>query len=115
MLETGNYDVYASALVTAPTGDPEYFFHTCALDQSTKNRGFYHNDRLEALAKEMHQTFDIEKRNQLAIEMQQIILDDHAFYFVSYLQMGILSRKGVTGLAAHPSDYYEITAELDVQ
>lgn len=115
VLETGNYDVYASALVTAPTGDPEYFFHTCALDQSTKNRGFYHNDRLEALAKEMHQTFDTEKRNQLAIEMQQIILDDHAFYFISYLQMGILSRKGVTGLAAHPSDYYEITAELDVQ
>lgn len=115
VLEAGNYDVYASALVTAPTGDPEYFFHTCTLDQSTKNRGFYHNDRLEALAKEMHQTFDIEKRNQLAIEMQQIILDDHAFYFISYLQMGILSRKGVTGLAAHPSDYYEITAELDVQ
>ena len=115
VLEAGNYDVYASALVTAPTGDPEYFFHTCALDQSTKNRGFYHNDRLEALAKEMHQTFDIEKRNQLAIEMQQIILDDHAFYFISYLEMGILSRKGVTGLAAHPSDYYEITAELDVQ
>ena len=42
-------------------------------------------------------------------------MEDQAIYFISYLQMGILSRKGVTRLAAHPSDYYEITAELDVQ
>ena len=115
ILETGDYDIYASALVTAPTGDPEYFFTTCALDSSTKNRGFYHSDRLETLAKELHQTFDIEKRNQLAKDMQQVILDDHAFFFASYLEMSILSRKGVKGLQPHPCDYYEITADLDVE
>lgn len=115
ILETGEYDMYASALVTAPTGDPEYFFTTCALDQSTKNRGFYHSDRLEALYTELHQTYDINKRNQLAKEMQQVILDDHAFLFVSYLQMSILSRKGVKGMVAHPCDYYEITADLDLE
>ena len=27
------WDVYASAMVTAPTGDPEYFFTSCALDE----------------------------------------------------------------------------------
>ena len=26
------WDVYASAMVTAPTGDPEYFFTSCTLD-----------------------------------------------------------------------------------
>lgn len=115
ILEKGDYDIYASALVTAPTGDPEYFFTTCALDASIKNRGFYHNDILEALAKELHETFEPAKRNQLAKEMQHIILDDNAFFFVSYLQMSILSRKGVKGLSPHPCDYYEITADLDVE
>ena len=28
------WDVYASAMVTAPTGDPQYFFTSCALDSS---------------------------------------------------------------------------------
>ena len=44
--------------------------------------------------------------------MQQILLDDDAFVFCSHLQMNLVSRAGVTGLKAHPCDYYEITAEL---
>ena len=33
------WDVYASAMVTAPTGDPEYFFTSCTLDESASNNG----------------------------------------------------------------------------
>ena len=46
------WDVYASAMVTAPTGDPEYFFTTHCLDSSAVNNGHYHSDRLEELEKE---------------------------------------------------------------
>lgn len=115
VLKTGDYDVYVSALVTAPTGDPEYFFTTCALDSSAKNRGFYHSSRLEELEDKLHTAFAPEERTKLAIEMQQVILDDYAFFFASHLQMGIVARKGVTGLTAHPCDYYEITSDLDVK
>lgn len=115
VLASGAYDIYASALVTAPTGDPEYFFTTCCLDSSAKNRGNYHNDELEALAAELHTTFDAEKRAGLATKMQQVILDDNAFVFASHLQMCIVSRKGVTGMTAHPCDYYEITVDLAVE
>ena len=44
--------------------------------------------------------------------MQQVILEDDAFVFCSYLQMSMISKSSVTGLAAHPCDFYEITAEL---
>lgn len=115
VLETGEYDVYVSSLTTAPTGDPEYFFTTCALESSAKNRGHYKNDELEALYEELHTTFDADKRSELAIKMQQMILDDNAFFFVSHLNMGIVTRANVTGMAAHPCDYYEITADLDVE
>lgn len=112
-LDKGDWDIFAGAFVSAPTGDPEYFFTTHCLDSSTKNRGGYHSDKLEALEQKMAKTFDIQKRNALAVKMTQTILDDHAFVFASHLKMSIVSGKGVSGLVAHPSDYYEITADLD--
>lgn len=113
VIETGDWDIYASAFVCAPTGDPEYFFTTHCLDSSTHNRGGYHSDRLEKLEARMSTTFDVEERASLATEMTQTILDDYAFIFASHLRMSIVSGEGVTGLNAHPCDYYEITADLD--
>lgn len=108
------WDVYAAAFVTCPTGDPMVFFQTHCLDNSVKNRGGYHSDRLEELAAQMNGTFDTDERNRLAIRMQQQILDDNAFVFCSFLRMSIIHRKGVTGLTARACDYYELTAELDI-
>ena len=113
VIETGEWDIYASAFVCAPTGDPEYFFTTHCLDSSTHNRGGYHSDRLEELEAQMSTTFDAEERDSLAVEMTQTILDDNAFIFASHLRMSIVSGEGVTGLNAHPCDYYEITVDLD--
>lgn len=110
--DPGAWDVYASAMVTAPTGDPEYFFTTHCLDGSSANNGRYHSDRLEELEKELAETFDTARRGELAVLMQQAILDDNAFIFCSHLKMSMISRAGVTGLTAHPCDFYEITADL---
>lgn len=110
--DAGAWDVYASAMVTAPTGDPEYFFASHCLDSSTVNNGHYHSDQLEELASELSRTFDTDQRAKLAVRMQQVILEDDAFVFCSYLQMSMISKSSVTGLAAHPCDFYEITAEL---
>ena len=112
-IESGEWDIYASAFVTAPTGDPEFFFTTHCLDASSKNRGGYHSDELEALEAQMSQTFDVNERAKLATQMTQVILDDNSFVFASHLKMSIVSGEGVTGLIAHPCDYYEITVDLD--
>ncbi|WP_294496808.1 ABC transporter substrate-binding protein [uncultured Gemmiger sp.] len=109
------WDMYASALVTAPTGDPAYFFSSCCLDGSSANHGGYHSDALEALAGELAATFDTGRRNRLAVQMQQQILDDDAYIFCAHLEMNLVARAGVTGLTAHPCDYYEITAALQVE
>ena len=114
ILPTGQWDIYVSAFVTAPTGDPAYFFTTHTLKDSAKNRGGYYNEELEKLAAQLATEFDQEKRADLAIQMQQIILDDCAFVFASHLKMSFVMKKNIDGLEAHPSDYYEITANLDV-
>ena len=66
----------------------------------------------EELETEMASVFDTEKRGELAVQMQQTILDDHAFVFCSHLKMSMISKSSVTGLVAHPCDFYEITADL---
>ncbi len=106
------WDVYASAMVTAPTGDPAYFFTSHCLDSSAANNGRYHRDTLEALAAELNETFDTGRRAKLAVEMQQILLEDDAFVFCAHLQMSMISQSNVTGLVAHPCDFYEITVDL---
>ena len=113
LLKKGNWDVYVSAFVSAPTGDPEYFFTTHCLQDSSKNRGGYYSETLEMLEQQLSGEFDTEKRTELAIEMTQMLLDDHMFFFTSHLKMSMVSGEGVTGLTAHPCDYYEITVNLD--
>lgn len=103
------WDVYASAMVTAPTGDPAYFFTTHALQSSSENNGGYVNPELEALAETLSNTFDPAKREALAVEMQNRILADDAFVFAAHLKMTMVARDGVEGLKAHPTDFYEIT------
>ncbi len=113
--ETTGWDVYGAAFVTCGIGDPMYFFSTNCLKDSTKNRGGYVNEDLEELAAEMNNTFDIDTRNDLAVQMQQKILDDDAFIFCSFLRMSMITKSNVSGLLAHPCDYYELTADLDIE
>lgn len=68
----------------------------------------------KSLAVQLNSTFDTTERNQIAIEMQQQLLDDNAFVFCSFLEMSMISQANVTGLTAHACDYYELTADLDI-
>lgn len=109
----GDFDVYVSSTTTAPTGDPEYFFTSTVV--GPKNYGKYENKEVTALTEKLHQAFEPEERAKLATELQQKILDHDGFFFVSHLNMGIVTKSNVKGMAAHPCDYYEITADLDVE
>lgn len=111
--QEGAFDVYVSSLTTAPAGDPEYFFTSTVT--GSKNYGHYENSEVTDLVNILHQTFEKEEREQLAVTLQQTLLDEDAFFFVSHLNMGIVTKSNVTGIAAHPCDYYEITAELNVE
>jgi peptide/nickel transport system substrate-binding protein len=108
------WDIWVSANVNAGLGDPANFFATCCLDNSIKNAGGHHSDRLEELAAQLDTTFDVNERARLAIEMQQELLDDNSYVFCSFLRMSMISQANVTGLEAHTCDFYELTADLDI-
>ena len=110
-----SFDIYASALVTAPSGDPQYFFTTSCLPDMSYNFGAYENGHVNDLMKQMAVEFDTAKRSELAIELQQAILDDNAFIFCSFLEMNMISKSNVSNYTAHPCDYYQVTADLRVE
>ncbi len=110
-----SWDVYASALVTAPSGDPQYFFTTSCLPDMSYNFGAYENEHVSELIEKLSTEFDPAERGKIAIELQQAILDDNAYVFCSFLEMNMISRAGVTGYTAHACDYYQVTADLDIE
>ena len=110
-----SFDIYASALVTAPSGDPQYFFTTSCLPGMSYNFGAYENAHVDDLMNQMATEFDTARRGELALELQQAILDDNAFIFCSFLQMNMISKVNVTGYTAHACDYYQVTADLDIE
>ena len=114
LADMSSFDIYASALVTAPSGDPQYFFTTSCQPGMNYNFGAYDNSEVTALIEQLSMEFDTEKRAELAIELQQKILDDHAYIFCSFLQMNMISRSNVKNYTAHACDYYQVTADLDI-
>ena len=108
------WDIWVSANVNAGLGDPQNFFDTYCLDDSIKNNGGHHTDKLEELAAQLRVTFDTTERTKIALEMQQELLDDNSYVFCSFLRMSMIMQKSVTGLEAHACDFYELTADLDI-
>lgn len=115
LADMSSWDVYASALVTAPSGDPQYFFTTSCLPGMSYNFGAYENENVSGLIEKLSTEFDPAERGKIAIELQQMILDDNAYVFCSFLEMNMISRAGVTGYDAHACDYYQVTADLDIE
>ena len=68
---------------------------------------------MEALEEQLRNIYGAENRAKIAIQMEQLALDDCAYIYAAHLRMSFVMRKGVEGFTAHPSDYYEIRPELD--
>ena len=98
-LKSGEWDIYASAFVTAPTGDPAYFFTTHALKESAKNRGKYYSEELENLYIEMSNTFDtnIQRNRNMAILFicHDIVLVQQFCDYVLVMDKGKIIEEGI--------------------
>ena len=111
-LKSGDYDIFSKAIVTAPTGDAEYYFTSHILPNAVDNAGFYNSEQIVRLEDELHNTFGSANRSKIAIQMSQQILDDCALFYAAHLKMSFVMKSNVKGFTAHPSDYYEISSAL---
>ena len=112
-LQSVEYDIFSKAIVTSPTGDPEYYFTSHILPGAVDNAGFYDSPEIVQLEEQLHNTFGAANRSEIAVKMSQQILDDCALFYASHLRMSFVMKPNVEGFTAHPSDYYEIRPELE--
>lgn len=111
-LKKGQWDIYAKAFVSAPTGDPEYYFTTHVPASSAYNAGHYRSAQADALLLALRSAPGAEERAKLALQLARQLTDDNAYIYYAHLNMSLVMKNNVRGLTAHPSDYYEITAAL---
>ena len=114
-LRDGRFDLFSKAIVTAPTGDGEYYFTGHIVPGAVDNAGNYDSPQIVALENELHNTFGAAERSDLVVKMSQQVLDDCALIYASHLRMSFVMKPTVEGFTAHPSDYYEIRPELDIK
>ncbi|ATW27603.1 ABC transporter substrate-binding protein [Candidatus Formimonas warabiya] len=113
-MSSGNFDAVIYSMNTAVTGDPQYFLNIFFKTGADSNYGKYSNPALDKVIEELGRTFETEKRYQLAQEAQQIILDDAAFVFLIYPKSNLVAKSNISGLSLHPSDFYFLNTQIEV-
>lgn len=112
MRDSSNFDLLIWNVLVANTGDPEYYLYENWASESISNQAGFKNKKVDELLVNLRKEFDEDKRKELAIEIQQIIMNEAATVFFGYETTFLFSNKKVTGLKMFPMDYYWITSEV---
>ncbi|WP_298706479.1 ABC transporter substrate-binding protein [uncultured Veillonella sp.] len=113
-LKQGQFDVFAKAFVTAPSGEGSYYFKTNVLPGAVDNVGAYTNLRISELDGQLDRTSDPMARQRILQDMAQQVVSDNAFIYVAFLKMNLVTKQNVSHFEAYPSDYYEINKDIDI-
>lgn len=114
-LHEGNFDIATYAYITAPTGDPFAYLSYVFQTDGVSNYGNFSNADVDALIEELKIEFDTSRRAELAVQIQQKVLDENAFCFITHLNMAFVMKANVTGLEIDATDYYQLNVDTDVQ
>lgn len=102
----GNFDMLMISMTMCPTGDPQYFSDLCFKTGGSSNYGGYSNAEVDALIDQLEREFDPAKRNELAREIQQKVLDDAGYLTIGHANFTNVLKKGVENCETNPSEYY---------
>ena len=114
MRDSGNFDLLIWNVLAANTGDPEKYLYENWDSESASNQAGYKNAKVDELLDKLNAEFNPEKRKELAIEIQQLIMNDAATVFFGYETTFLFSNKKVQNLKMFPMDYYWLTKDVTV-
>lgn len=120
ILTSGEFDMSSDNSNTAPTGDPQYFLsvrYASAVGgggDHGSNTGRYASEEMNEILDKLSATFDVEERYNLAHDAAQLLLDDAAALYLTYVPMNTVSASYVVGAEQPTVDYYMITKDLTI-
>lgn len=108
---SGDFDMVTANSIIVPTGNPDAFLGYFYSGNSA-GYGYYSNAQYDADYEEMITSTDEERKAELYVEMQQILIDDAATIVHGYYNSSIIYRNSViTGVEMYPLDYTWITTD----
>ena len=113
-LVNDDWDLSMYSMLTAHTGDPQYFLNLFYRSGSHSNFSRYESPALEKMIDELNQTGDLAKRNELAVDIQDMITQDLPQAFIVHPHMIFAVRSGVKGFVPNPVEFYSNYAQVDV-
>ena len=115
VMVTDDFDIGFYSRLTAPNGDPYAMLDSTYRSGGYANYGHYENAQVDQLLDQLYVEFDQDRRTQLAVEIQQIALEENAVLPICFLDANMAGQSNVTGLITHPTEYYMITNQIDLE
>lgn len=113
-ITTGDFDIGLYCMIANPSADPYYFLNRVA-GGGLYTSGGYENEDVTALLTSLYSEADAEKRSEIAIDIQQQILDDEAMGFLALLNKITAMHSGVSNCNENnPISFYFIDANTDI-
>lgn len=109
------WDMVTYSNLTAPRGDGGYFFNVAYLPEGTLNLGQINIPELSSIVKELNQTSDSAKRDELEKQAVKITREQvlHSYIVFPHIIVGI--NKRVTNWKPGAEEQYFITNTMDVK
>lgn len=113
-LTTHDFDIGVYCMIANPSADPYYFLNR-VVGGGLYTSGGFEDAKATELLSELYTETDTSKRAELAVEIQQIIIDDEAMGFMALLNKTTCMRSGVKNCSeTNPVSYYFINADTDI-
>lgn len=114
-LKSKNFDLALYSVNTATTGDPQSFLQLYFKTGGASNYGGYSNKEVDALIDKLKSEYNVQARQDIAAQAQQIILNDNSYAFIVTPMLNIVSNNKVKGIKMYPVDYYLLDNKADIK
>lgn len=110
----GAFDIGVDSFSTATNSNPSLLLRVGFTKEASDNfLHYFHNDRVEEIAKELSLEKDAKKRFALAKEAQELIVKEGKNIFLAYPQNNICRSTKVKNFSVHPLDFYQMNKDVE--
>ena len=111
MVTNQAFDLAINSWLTVPVGDPIGYLDNW-YSKSEANYSGYASETYDVLYEQLVNEIDIEKQKEMIIELQQILIDDHAVMVNGYYESNLSSSNEIEGVVMPMSESYWITPDI---
>ncbi len=112
--DSQNFELLCTNWQSLSTGDPQWFLETMYKSDGSGNCMSYSNAELDEVINKMSNTFTEDERTALAIEAEEILLEDNPCIWALGEKNFVVANAKVGNITAYPIDYYFLDNKVTI-